>query len=393
MTEKKRKQAHPILPGSTIGILGGGQLGRMIALAGRQIGYRFVTLDPAADCPTASVADQHIQAPFDDLEAARKLAQHCDVVTYEFENVDDDVVRLLEDHTFVPQGSRLLQTTRHRLREKEALVAAGLPVAPYQPLIHASDLLRIAMEVGFPCVLKTATGGYDGKGQWLLRSRDDAVQTAKTLTGGPWVVEAFVPFQREMSVIAARSVTGEVGTYPAVENVHRNHILHLTRAPAPVADSILREAEQLAQNVATALDVVGLVAVEMFQLVDGRLWINELAPRPHNSGHWTIDACATSQFEQHVRAVCGLPLGSFQPLSPAVMVNILGEHLPEVTKAIPHLPSSAKLHLYGKKESRPGRKMGHITVVEASLEQAETVVDELGIWPSESSESMKSTGS
>ncbi|MDR6225863.1 5-(carboxyamino)imidazole ribonucleotide synthase [Desmospora profundinema] len=394
-TTNKANQPKILLPGSTIGILGGGQLGRMIALEGRRMGYRFITLDPAADCPAAPVSDGHIQASFDDLEAAGMLAEQSDVITYEFENVDDDVVRLLEDRTFVPQGSRLLQTTRHRLREKEALVTAGLPVAPYLPLHDPADLLRTAIEVGFPCVLKTATGGYDGKGQWLLRDQNDAVQTMETIAGGPWVVEAFVPFERELSVIAARSIHGEVGTFSAVENIHRNHILHLTRAPAPVADSILREAEQLAVRVASALNVVGLVAVELFQLADGRLWINELAPRPHNSGHWTYDACTTSQFEQHIRAICGLPLGSFRPLSPAVMVNILGEHLEAVEKAAPRLPASVKLHLYGKRESRPGRKMGHLTVVEESLEQAERLIDGLGIWPSASDEikPMKSTGS
>jgi 5-(carboxyamino)imidazole ribonucleotide synthase len=380
---KTATQSNVILPGSTIGILGGGQLGRMMALEGRRMGYRFITLDPIAACPAAAVADHHIQASFHDRAAAKQLAEESDVITYEFENVDDEVVRVLEARSFVPQGSRLLQTTRHRLREKEALDAAGLPVAPYRPLFDPADLSAIAEQIGFPCVLKTATGGYDGKGQWLLQGAQDVLKTAKELTDGPWVVEAFVPFERELSVIAARSTQGEVGAFPAVENIHHNHILHLTRAPAPIPDARCREAEQLAMRVATSLDVVGLIAVELFQLADGRLWINELAPRPHNSGHWTIDACTTSQFEQHIRAICGLPLGSFAPLAPAVMVNILGEHLDTVIEAVPRLPTTAKLHLYDKRESRPGRKMGHLTVMANTVAEAEACIDAIGIWAPE----------
>jgi 5-(carboxyamino)imidazole ribonucleotide synthase len=372
----------PIKPGATIGILGGGQLGRMIALAGRAMGYRFVTMDPTEDAPCGQAADRQIVARYDDVDAAMQLAEISDVISYEFENVDARVAEVLESRAYVPQGSRLLRITQNRIREKTAIRELGIPVAPFR-VIDSLDSLRAAIgELGLPAVMKTATGGYDGKGQWVLRSEAELAEAYETLSkaGTELIVEQFVPFQLELSVIAARNPSGELAVFPAAENVHRENILHLSIVPARVPDDIRQRAEAIARTIAERLDVVGLIAVEMFLTASGELYVNELAPRPHNSGHYTMDACVTSQFEQHVRAVCDLPLGSTELLSPVVMVNILGEHLQPVLDRIGQLPRTAKLHLYGKRESKPKRKMGHLNVLAPSVEEALAQIERLEIW-------------
>jgi 5-(carboxyamino)imidazole ribonucleotide synthase len=372
----------PIKPGATIGILGGGQLGRMIALAGRAMGYRFVTMDPTEDAPCGQAADRQIVARYDDVDAAMQLAEISDVISYEFENVDARVAEVLESRAYVPQGSRLLRITQNRIREKTAIRELGIPVAPFR-VIDTLDSLRAAIgELGLPAVMKTATGGYDGKGQWVLRSEAELAEAYETLSkaGTELIVEQFVPFQLELSVIAARNPSGELAVFPAAENVHRENILHLSIVPARVPDDIRQRAEAIARTIAERLDVVGLIAVEMFLTASGELYVNELAPRPHNSGHYTMDACVTSQFEQHVRAVCDLPLGSTELLSPVVMVNILGEHLQPVLDRIGQLPRTAKLHLYGKHESKPKRKMGHLNVLAPSVEEALAQIERLEIW-------------
>lgn len=383
------RSQNVFLPGSTIGLLGGGQLGRMIALSGRHMGYRFVVLDPTEDSPCGQCADRQIIAPYDDRSAAEELARQCDVITYEFENVDADVAQMLAAHSVVPQGSRLLYTTQHRIREKQAIEAAGVPVAPYRP-IDSLDGLRDALQsFGTPAVLKTATGGYDGKGQWVLKSPDEAAEAYETLSahGTDLVLEQFIRFDKEISVIAARSPRGEIKTFPPAENIHVDNILHLSIAPARISDSLKQKAEQLAHKIAESLDVVGLVAVEMFVAAGDTIYVNELAPRPHNSGHYTIEACRTSQFEQHVRAVCNLPLGSTELLTPAVMVNVLGEH---VQPLLDEMAASAdrpepegvspKVHLYGKKDVKPKRKMGHVNVLAHDTESALQWIRSTGIW-------------
>ncbi|MGN7471517.1 5-(carboxyamino)imidazole ribonucleotide synthase [Brevibacillus sp. SAFN-007a] len=384
MTTKQSKQ---IKPGSTLGILGGGQLGRMIALAGRAMGYRFVTMDPTADAPCGQTADKQIVARYDDVEAAMQLASVSDVICYEFENVDAQVAEVLESHAYVPQGSRLLRITQNRISEKTAIREIGIPVAPFRVVGSLQDVQAAVAELGLPAVMKTATGGYDGKGQWVLRSEDELAEAYETLAkaGTELIVEQFVPFQLELSVIAARNPDGELAVFPAAENIHRENILHLSIVPARVPAEVKARAEEIARTIVEKLDVVGLIAVEMFLTADGELYVNELAPRPHNSGHYTMDACVTSQFEQHVRAVCNLPLGSTELLSPVVMVNILGEHLQPVLDRIDKLPRTAKLHLYGKAESKAKRKMGHINVLAPTVEEALTCIDELKIWtnPSE----------
>lgn len=371
-----------IKPGATIGILGGGQLGRMIALAGRAMGYRFVTMDPTEDSPCGQVADRQIVARYEDVEAAMQLAEVSDVISYEFENVDAQVAEVLESRSFVPQGSRLLRITQNRITEKTAIRELGIPVAPFRVIGSLEELQVAVQELGLPAVMKTATGGYDGKGQWVLRSHEELAEAYETLAkaGTDLIVEQFIPFQMELSVIAARSLSGELATFPAAENIHRENILHLSIVPARVPADIQQEAERIAREIAEKLDVVGLIAVEMFLTADGELYVNELAPRPHNSGHYTMDACVTSQFEQHVRAVCNLPLGSTQLLTPVVMVNILGEHLQPVLDRIDRLPKTAKLHLYGKHESKAKRKMGHLNVVASSVEEALEQIEQLEIW-------------
>ena len=385
MTE--RRDPAPVLPGATIGILGGGQLGRMIALSARAMGYRIVTLDPTPDAPCGQVADRQVVAAYDDLEAARSLARDADVVTYEFENVDADVAAALAASTRVPQGAELLAIAQHRIREKTAIESAGVPVAPWRPVRNRDELERAVAELGTPSVLKTATGGYDGKGQRVLRDAADAAAAWQELGGAgrEMVLEAFVAFELELSVVVARSARGEVEAFPATENVHVDNILMRSIVPARIAPDVADRAAELATTLAEVWDAVGLLAVEMFLTTEGDLLVNEVAPRPHNSGHWTMDACATSQFEQHVRAVCGLALGSTRVLTPAVMVNVLGEHVEPLRAWLAsggeHMADvDPKIHLYGKAEVRPGRKMGHVNVLAEDVERARSWIDGCGIW-------------
>ncbi|MFD2671899.1 5-(carboxyamino)imidazole ribonucleotide synthase [Marinicrinis sediminis] len=376
-----------VMPGSTIGILGGGQLGRMMALAGRNMGYRFAVMDPVSDCPCGQVADIEIHAAYDDVSAAARLAEQSDVITYEFENVDAGVAEVLEQTSAVPQGSRLLYTTQHRLREKQAIEGAGVQVAPYAEIFSYPQLKEKVLAFGLPCVLKTATGGYDGKGQWVIRSMEEVEQAYDTLqaTGAQLVLEKFIRFEKELSVIAARNPAGEIAVYPVAENVHVHNILHLSIVPARVDASVAKRAEEMAKKIVGSLDVVGLIAVELFYTSEGELYVNELAPRPHNSGHYTMEACATSQFEQHIRAVCNLRLGRTTLLTPVVMVNILGEHVTGIEKWVENgepLPEGmeAKLHLYGKKERAAKRKMGHLNVLCSQIDDALAWIESHEIW-------------
>ncbi|MBA4495492.1 5-(carboxyamino)imidazole ribonucleotide synthase [Paenactinomyces guangxiensis] len=378
-----REKQKILLPGQTIGILGGGQLGRMVILEGRKMGYRFVTLDPAVDCPGGQVADEHIVGAYDDLLAVERLAELSDVIIYEFENLDPELVRRLEQKKRVPQGSRLLEICRHRLKEKRTLEHAGAPVARYTAVETKDDVISAIGEVGFPSVLKTTTGGYDGKGQWMLKSSADVKRLPPEMftQGRSYILEQFVPFSKELSVVVARSSTGETSAFPPVVNLHRHHILHMSVAPAPVSAEIAAQAEKLAIRIAEHLQVVGLIAVEMFLLENGNLLVNELAPRPHNSGHYTYDACYTSQFEQLIRAVLGMPLGPSDSFSPAVMVNVLGEHTESFMRERHCFPSEVKVHWYGKKEVKTARKMGHVTIVADTAEKALEIVREISIWP------------
>jgi 5-(carboxyamino)imidazole ribonucleotide synthase len=364
-----------ILPGATVGVLGSGQLGRMFAIAARRMGYRVHTFSPDSDTPTGQVADREYEHPYDDLDAVREFARGVEVVTFEFENVPADAVEAADALAPVRPSGSVLYTTQHRLREKTFLSSRGFPVAPFRHVRTPEDLRAALVEIGLPAVLKTAGFGYDGKGQTRIDSLEDAAVAFEALRGQEGVVEAFVDFEREVSVVAARGVGGEQAHYGVVENTHSRHILDLSVAPARVAEGVAREAVEIAHAVLEELDVVGVTCVEFFLTRDGRLLVNELAPRPHNSGHFTFDACVTSQFEQQLRAVCGLPLGSTELLRPAAMANLLGDlwqkREPDwrAAAAFPNV----KLHLYGKLEARRGRKMGHLTALAATAEEAARV--------------------
>ncbi|MFF2416331.1 5-(carboxyamino)imidazole ribonucleotide synthase [Bacillus safensis] len=349
-----------IFPNATIGIIGGGQLGRYMAVSAKQMGYRAAVLDPVAQSPCGQVADTEITAAYSDLEAIRKLAEISDVVTYEFENIDYDALNQLKEEAYLPQGSELLLLTQNRETEKKGIVDAGCEVAPYR-IIHDEKELEDAVDVlGLPAVLKTCRGGYDGKGQYVIKEKGQLPEAAALLTHGTCILESWVPFQMELSVIVTRSVHGEIAVFPVAENIHKHNILFQSIVPARVENRIQEKAKELATTLAEKLGLVGTLAVELFLTNDGKLLVNELAPRPHNSGHYTLDLCETSQFEQHVRAICGLPLGGTALLSEGMMVNLLGDEV-DIPKEHPELLKEAKLYLYGKHEVKAGRKMGHMT--------------------------------
>jgi 5-(carboxyamino)imidazole ribonucleotide synthase len=363
---------RPVLPGATVGVLGGGQLGRMFAIAARRMGYRVHTFSPDEDSPTGQVADQSIVASYDDLDAVRGFARGVDAVTFEFENVSAAAAEAAAEFAPVRPAGRVLHITQNRLREKRFLAGAGFPVVPFRAVHSAPELAAALNELGTPAVLKTAGWGYDGKGQVRLEAGADVEAAWATLGGQEAVLEAFVDFDCEVSVVAARGMDGSFAAFDVVENRHRKHILDLTIAPAAVAPEVVRDAVELARGVLAALEVEGVLCVELFVDRKGGLMVNELAPRPHNSGHLTFDACVTSQFEQQLRAVCGLPLGSTELLRPAAMANLLGDLWsagePDWVAAC-RFPN-VKLHLYGKREARPGRKMGHLTAMASSSAQA-----------------------
>ncbi|MDR7482839.1 MAG: 5-(carboxyamino)imidazole ribonucleotide synthase [Armatimonadota bacterium] len=360
-------------PGATIGVIGGGQLGRMLALDARRMGYRVVVLDPAPDAPAAAVADEHVAAAFDDPGAHMTLAARADVVTFEVEHVALDAARLAAARCPVRPGLAALAVCQHRAREKAFLMQHGFPVAPWREATSPAALAEAAGALGLPCVVKTPFAGYDGRGQVRVEHPGQLHAAAVGLDRGPLVVERVVPFAAELAALVARGLDGSVATYPVARTVHRDGILHEVSVPAELPDAVAARARSLGESIANALDLVGVLAVELFLLERGELLVNELAPRPHNSGHYTIDACVTSQFAQHVRAVCGLPLGATELLRPAAMVNLLGAHrgrvrLAGVEEALadPHV----SLHVYGKAESWPGRKLGHITALGASADDA-----------------------
>ncbi len=364
---------RPLQPGGTIGILGGGQLGRMSAIAARRLGYKVRTFDPSPGACAAAIADEHVAADWSDTAALTRFAQGCGRVTLEFENIPPATVEFVAKSVPCHPSASVLATCQNRRREKEFLRASGIPCAGFAVVSSLAELQAAAKAIGFPCVLKTADFGYDGKGQVKLPTAEADLAAAWAKIGGAvGVLEAWVPFQMEISVLVARTVAGRTAVYDPAENIHRNHILHLSLSPARVSEATAAEARALALSIAEKIGLVGLLAVEMF-VRDGRIVVNELAPRPHNSGHQTFDAHETSQFEQHVRAVCGLPLGGTRPLAPSAMVNLLGDvwrngQEPDWTKVL--ADPSAKLHLYDKGKAAPGRKMGHITVTAPTLEEA-----------------------
>jgi 5-(carboxyamino)imidazole ribonucleotide synthase len=362
----------PVLPNSTIGVFGSGQLGRMFAIEARKMGYRVHTFSPDSDTPTGQVADLETSAPYDDLDAVREFARAVDVVTFEFENVPSQTVETASEFAEVHPRGEILHITQNRLREKNWLAANGFPVTPFRHISTAEDLETAVNELGYPCILKTAGFGYDGKGQIKIRSAEDAATAFSGLAGRESVLEAFVDFEKEVSVVCARGDRGDFAHYGVIENSHANHILDISFAPALVSEKVHGEAVGIARSIAEAFQYIGTLCVEFFLTREEKLIVNELAPRPHNSGHLTIDACVTSQFEQQLRAVCGLSLGSTEFLRPAAMANLLGDRWqngePDWATAL--RDPDVKLHLYGKQAARPGRKMGHLTALSATALEA-----------------------
>jgi 5-(carboxyamino)imidazole ribonucleotide synthase len=368
--------SKPILPGSIIGVLGSGQLGRMFAIAARRMGYRVHTFSPQSDTPTGQVADVEIEASYDDLEAVKKFARAVSAVTFEFENVPAPAARAAAEYAPVRPSGSVLHITQNRLREKNFLAAHGFPVTRFKAIDTVDDLMAGLQEFGCPAILKTAGFGYDGKGQTKITTTEETPAALAGVVSQEMILEAFVDFDCELSVVASRGLDGSFEHWGVIRNSHRNQILDVSIAPANVPTKISIEATEISRALLEKLEVVGVLCVEFFLTTAGKLLINELAPRPHNSGHLTFDACVTSQFEQQLRAVCGLPLGSTELLKPAAMANLLGDLWMDgepqwaAACAFPEV----KLHLYGKLTPKPGRKMGHLTAMAETAEAAEKLV-------------------
>jgi 5-(carboxyamino)imidazole ribonucleotide synthase len=365
-----------ILPNSTIGVFGSGQLGRMFAIEARKMGYRVHTYSPETDTPTGHVADIETSASYDDLDRVREFARSVDVVTFEFENVPSKTVEAAAEFVEVHPKGEILHTTQNRLREKTFLSDNGFPVTPFRHIKTIDDLYRAADILGYPCVLKTAGFGYDGKGQAKIRAHSDTDEAFAAMDGRESILEAFVAFEKEVSVVCARDRAGNFVHYGVIENEHANHILDVSFAPAIVNESVYQQAVEITRNIADSFGYVGTMCVEFFLTGEDDVLVNEIAPRPHNSGHLTFGPCVASQFEQQVRSVCGLPLGSTEFFRPAAMANLLGDIW---QNGEPNWPAAltdpnVKLHLYGKAEAKPGRKMGHVTATADTASEAASVV-------------------
>jgi len=361
-----------VLPGSTLGMLGGGQLGRMFTIAARSMGYEVIVLDPDPESPAGKLATDHVCAEYTDQTALDYISRTCDVVTTEFENVPASTLEALANSCPVRPGAQSVLITQDRIHEKTFLRDNGFPTAPFVTIKSESDLEPGLQSVKTPAILKISRFGYDGKGQYAVGSPSDLNNAWQALQGNESVLEQRVPLDMEVSVVLARGTDGQSVTYPVAENIHQNGILDVSMVPARINSSVSEQVNEMAIRIASELDYIGVMAVEFF-ISNGQLLVNEIAPRPHNSGHYTLDASVTSQFEQQVRAVCGLPLGDTHLLSPVVMVNLIGdlwqENKPPAWEALlSHV--NAKLHLYGKREARPGRKMGHYNVLAPELESA-----------------------
>jgi len=366
------QDARIILPGATLGILGSGQLGRMFALAAARLGYRVHVYSPHQDSPTGQVAAEQTVADYADTSALERFARSIDVLTLEFENVPTTAVETLAQFVPVRPSGQVLRVVQNRLREKNFLQQAGIACTPFAEVTTAAGLVRAVDEIGLPAVLKTAESGYDGKGQSKITTAAEAVEAWDRMGQAPAILEGWIEYERELSLLVARSPAGQTAHHGPIVNEHVNHILDVSLYPVPELEPITAKARQIAQTIAEDLDLHGICCIEFFHLRGGRLLVNEIAPRPHNSGHLTIDACVTSQFEQQVRALCNLPLGSGEAVAPAAMVNLMGdlwlggEPPWHAVLADPQV----RLHLYGKTEARQGRKMGHLTVLAGTAAEA-----------------------
>lgn len=380
--EETNGTTSQLMPGATIGIIGGGQLGQMMAISAKYHGFRVGVLDPTPDCPTAQVADFQITAAYDDETAIHELAQRSDVLTYEFENVNADAIDEVRGLAAVPQGTDLLRVTQDRVHEKQFINDHGTQTAPWQAVESITDLEAALETIGYPAVLKTRSGGYDGHGQDVLRGPDDLERIrARVDEEGQFqlsILEGFVDFAFEASILVSGNGKDLV-TFPMVRNEHRHNILHLTIAPAQVTPNIEHEAQELAIRLAQGFELAGTLAIELFITKDGRVVVNELAPRPHNSGHYTIEACSIDQFDAHIRGIVGWPLPEPKLLSPSVMVNVLGQHVAPTRAVIGEHPEW-NVHDYGKAEVKHNRKMGHITVLCDDTDAAVEALEATGCW-------------
>lgn len=365
--------------GKTIGIIGGGQLGQMLTFAAKQAGMRVVILDPNPDCSAAQAADSSIVAEYSDKKAIEELSRRSDVLTYEFENVDLEALEDVSDKVLIPQGTELLRITKDRLREKTFLKEHGLQVAPFAAVSCKEDLVSAIEEIGYPSVLKTCEGGYDGKSQLVFHTRKDLKNADELLEQGRCILEGWVEFSMECSVMVARNMDGAISVFPVSENIHRNQILHESIVPARMSEELQSNARKMAEKIADSLNLCGILGVEMFVGADGRLYVNELAPRPHNSGHYSIEACNFSQFAVHNRAICNWPMPKIDLLSPVVMVNILGQHVDGCRKLVLKKPQW-HFHDYGKGEIRVDRKMGHVTILTDDIEKTLAEVEDTSVW-------------
>jgi 5-(carboxyamino)imidazole ribonucleotide synthase len=362
-----------IAPGAAVGVLGGGQLGRMFAIAARRMGYRVHTFSPGDDTPTGQVADVEVTASYEDLDALRAFARQVDVVTFEFENVPIEAIDAIEEHAPVRPSGVALHTAQQRAREKTFLADRGIPTAPFMAAATLDELWSAVDQIGTPAIIKTAAFGYDGKGQHKVTSPADVEHVWAAIGHQEAVVEKMISLQAEVSVVGARGLDGEMKEFVPFENRHLHHILDLTTAPATLSAAVTKQAVEITRTILEELQYVGVLCVEFFVSTDGELLVNELAPRTHNSGHLTFDAAVTSQFEQQLRAICGLPLGSTELVRPAAMANLLGDLWVdgEPNWAAAMRLSDVKLHVYGKDGPRPGRKMGHLTALGKTAQEAQ----------------------
>lgn len=363
-----QKNNQHILPPQTIGIIGGGQLGRMMAIEARYMGYQIAVLDPTPNCPTAQVADKQITASYDDLDAIKELIDVSDVITYEFENVDLEAAALIEEFGLLPQGARALEVTQNREKEKSLVKELNLPVPEFHIVRNEAECEEALQNIEFPAVIKTCRGGYDGKGQIKLESQDDSDKAIDFVKEHEHcIVEKWLSFDKEISVVFTRSLSGQMTYFPIPENEHKDHILYQSAVPARISETVTEKALEAARMVAEEMNIVGTFAIELFVSGD-EIYINEMAPRPHNSGHYTIEACNVSQFGQHIRAICGLPLKQVTWMQPATMVNVLGEDVEQTLKTMQETEDGF-VHLYGKDAIKPKRKMGHITFAAGTVDE------------------------
>lgn len=370
-----------LLPGKTIGIIGGGQLGQMMSFSAKEMGYKVIILDPQANCPAAQVSDGQIVAKYDDLAKLIELAKECDVLTYEFENVDAATINEVKKYTQVPQGTKALQVTQNRISEKDFIEANGFKTVPHVVIENIFEYHRGVEKLGAPVILKTIRGGYDGKGQILIDDPENVcyADIEKLLMQGPCMLEKKINLQKEVSVVVAANSNHETSIFPVIENVHRHNILHLSTCPAAIDPQSEQHIYQVGETLAKNLELVGTMCIEFFISDKNEVFVNEIAPRPHNSGHLTIEACNISQFDAHIRGVCNLAMPKIKLLQPAAMVNLLGQHLEKAKEQLVKHPEW-NFHDYGKDVVKQNRKMGHITILSDDLEGTKQAIENNSIW-------------